>query len=154
MQIKQLSIYFPQQYSNSFRRKYTIMSQVSMRHPKPLKLQRRQQGRARHLLTVRRSARRLEKRHTALISTMYWSRSTLIQVFWTKPWPSSTHSSMIYLSVFPQRLLSWQHTARSWPPVHGSVCLILPGELAKHAISEGTKFVMKFSAGGKWSCIL
>ncbi|KAG6851009.1 histone H2B [Arthromyces matolae] len=33
--------------------------------------------------------------------------------------------------------------------IQTSVRLILPGELAKHAISEGTKSVTKFSAGGK-----
>ena len=32
--------------------------------------------------------------------------------------------------------------------IQTSVRLILPGELAKHAISEGTKSVTKFSAGG------
>jgi len=38
--------------------------------------------------------------------------------------------------------------------IQTSVRLILPGELAKHAISEGTKSVTKFSAGGKWSCTI
>jgi histone H2B len=33
--------------------------------------------------------------------------------------------------------------------IQTSVRLILPGELAKHAISEGTKSVTKFSAGAK-----
>ncbi|EIW85153.1 histone-fold-containing protein [Coniophora puteana RWD-64-598 SS2] len=33
--------------------------------------------------------------------------------------------------------------------IQTSVRLILPGELAKHAISEGTKSVTKFSAGSK-----
>ncbi|EKM82644.1 hypothetical protein AGABI1DRAFT_82392 [Agaricus bisporus var. burnettii JB137-S8] len=33
--------------------------------------------------------------------------------------------------------------------IQTSVRLILPGELAKHAISEGTKSVTKFSSGGK-----
>ncbi|KAL0071370.1 hypothetical protein AAF712_001227 [Marasmius tenuissimus] len=33
--------------------------------------------------------------------------------------------------------------------IQTSVRLILPGELAKHAISEGTKSVTKYSAGGK-----
>ncbi|KAG8976954.1 histone H2B, partial [Tulasnella sp. 427] len=32
--------------------------------------------------------------------------------------------------------------------IQTSVRLILPGELSKHAISEGTKSVTKFSAGG------
>ncbi|KAL9715189.1 hypothetical protein Ac2012v2_001850 [Leucoagaricus gongylophorus] len=33
--------------------------------------------------------------------------------------------------------------------IQTSVRLILPGELSKHAISEGTKSVTKFSSGGK-----
>lgn len=33
--------------------------------------------------------------------------------------------------------------------IQTSVRLILPGELAKHAISEGTKSVTKFSSGSK-----
>ena len=33
--------------------------------------------------------------------------------------------------------------------IQTSVRLILPGELAKHAISEGTKSVTKFSSSGK-----
>ena len=33
-------------------------------------------------------------------------------------------------------------------PIH-SVRLILPGELAKHAVSEGTKAVTKYSSSSK-----
>jgi len=33
--------------------------------------------------------------------------------------------------------------------IQTSVRLILPGELSKHAISEGTKSVTKFSSSGK-----
>jgi histone H2B len=39
--------------------------------------------------------------------------------------------------------VAFRHASRFRPPF---VCLMLPGELAKHAVSEGTKAVTKFSS--------
>jgi len=94
------------------------------------------------------------------------SRSTPILVFPTRLWPSSTASSMISSNELPQRLLVSNHiymrstvthvlffshplelaayskkSTISSREIQTSVRLILPGELAKHAISEGTKSV-------------
>lgn len=37
----------------------------------------------------------------------------------------------------------------SSPEIQTAVRLVLPGELAKHAVSEGTKAVTKFTGGAK-----
>lgn len=93
------------------------------------------------------------------------NRSTLIRVFPTRPWPSSIVSSMtssnalqpkLPVSVFPWRSSVFKRvfpslfaelaayskkSTISSREIQTSVRLILPGELAKHAISEGTKSV-------------
>jgi histone H2B len=46
-------------------------------------------------------------------------------------------------------LLNLQHSFVHWLIIFHSVRLILPGELAKHAVSEGTKAVTKYSSSSK-----
>lgn len=65
---------------------------------------------------------------------------------------SVLHYNLAYLYrlTFPSELASYSKKSTiSSREIQTSVRLILPGELAKHAISEGTKSVTKFSAGGK-----
>src|SRR6266511_5722131 len=89
------------------------------------------------------------------------SRSTLILVFQTKQWPSLIALSTTSLNALPPRhLVSYFFLLNFWifiatselaayskkstissREIQTSVRLILPGELAKHAISEGTKSV-------------
>jgi len=97
------------------------------------------------------------------------SRFTLTPVSPTRPWPSSTALSMTSLSALPPKrlvrhvffllvdsfltrcseLASYaKKSTISSREIQTSVRLILPGELAKHAISEGTKSVTKFSSAG------
>ena len=98
------------------------------------------------------------------------SRSTPTRVSLTKRWPSSTALSTIFSNVLPQRppvsyalirldvglltrflflfveLASYSKKSTiSSREIQTSVRLILPGELAKHAISEGTKSVTSMS---------
>lgn len=92
------------------------------------------------------------------------SKFTLIRVSQTRPWPFSTHSSTISLSALLPRHqvrlnIVWRSFSLIWllselasyskkstissREIQTAVRLILPGELAKHAISEGTKSVTK-----------
>jgi len=98
----------------------------------------------------------------------FLSRSIPILVFQTREWPSWTRLSMTFLNALPPRhRVRCNHTLSpiriiypllselavyskkstiSSREIQTSVRLILPGELAKHAISEGTKSVTSESS--------
>ncbi|KAI8508157.1 hypothetical protein Bbelb_143970 [Branchiostoma belcheri] len=60
-----------------------------------------------------------------------------------------THLSTTSLSASPPRLPVWLTTTRSTissREIQTAVRLLLPGELAKHAVSEGTKAVTKYTS--------
>ncbi|SGY44139.1 BQ5605_C001g00170 [Microbotryum silenes-dioicae] len=59
-------------------------------------------------------------------------------------------SSFERIATEASKLASYSHKSTiSSREIQTSVRLILPGELSKHAISEGTKAVTKFSSGSK-----
>ena len=56
---------------------------------------------------------------------------------------------MISLKELLLKLLNWLLTIKNLPfllEIQTAVRLILPGELAKHAVSEGTRAVTKYSS--------
>ena len=94
-----------------------------------------------------------------------WSKFTLTLVFHPKPCPSWTPSSTTCLRGSLLKPASWPTTTRGENPclllfeflaicrstitsreIQTAVRLLLPGELAKHAVSEGTKAVTKYTS--------
>ena len=81
-----------------------------------------------------RSASAATRRATLCTCTRCWSKS-----IWTPmPWESWTSSSTTFSSALLARHRAWHITT--------SAQLSHPGELAKHAVSEGTKAVTKYTS--------
>merc|ERR1711934_960838 len=95
------------------------------------------------------SRRRRELNPSPSTSTESSSRSTQRLESPRDPCPSRTPSSTTFSRRSPESPPSSSDTTRntpSPPEVQTAVRLLLPGELAKHAVSEGTKAVTKYSS--------
>ncbi|KAF8348650.1 histone H2B [Amanita rubescens] len=97
----------------------------------------------------RRSARRCERRHTPLTSTKQVHPDTGISNKAMAILNSFVNDIFERIATEASKLAAYSKKSTiSSREIQTAVRLILPGELAKHAISEGTKSVTKFSSAG------
>ena len=97
----------------------------------------------------RREATKPVSKPTQSTFTEFSSKSILKPVFPRGRWASWTVSSTTSSRKFVWRAQNWSTTTRN---IHSAAeRLLLPGELAKHAVSEGTKAVTKYSSGSVWN---
>ena len=85
---------------------------------------------------------------TQRTSTKCWNKSILTLVSANVECPSWTRSLMMFSNALPVKPESFLDTTRKLPSreIQTAVRLMLPGELAKHAVSEGTKAVTKYTS--------
>ena len=90
-----------------------------------------------------------ERKAMLSTSTRCWSKFTLTLVSPAKPWASWTRLSTISSSIATEasRLVhNSKKSTVSSREIQTAIRLLLPGELAKHAVSEGTTAVTKYTS--------
>ena len=167
--LQQKPRHLPQSPQHLKARVLKLRSRLRVKQHQPMARRSERRPARRRIAPISTKVRRFISYSDILLTVQkFLSRSIPILVFQTREWPSWTRSSMTFLNALPPKhRVRCNHTLSyiwiiysllselavyskkstiSSREIQTSVRLILPGELAKHAISEGTKSVTSESS--------